>query len=145
MDVDGHYRPSHQTFMHSEVGHMKRIMIALLAVGLAACNSDSTAPSVSLYGNYQLRTVNGFTLPVTFTNGVTLTSDLLTLNTDNSFTDAAQFSDGTVSVEQGFFTANNGAITFTDLQTGAQFSGSLSGSVLTEVDANGLTETFQKE
>lgn len=124
---------------------MKRIMIAVLAVGLAACNSDSTAPSVSLYGQYQLRTVNGFNLPVTFSNGVTLDSDMLTLNTDNSFTDAAQFSDGTTSVEQGFFTANNGAITFTDAQTGAQFNGSLSGSVLTEVDLNGLTETFQKQ
>ena len=125
------------------MNRIKAVAVALLVVSLAACNSDTTAPSVSIFGNYSLRTINGNSLPLTLSNGQVLTSDMLTLNTDGTFTDAAQFSDGTVSVEQGFFTNNNGSITFTDANTGAQFAGSLSGNVLTEIDGT-LTETFVK-
>jgi len=124
------------------MNRIKVAAVAVLAVALAACNSDSTAPSVSIFGNYTLKAINGNALPVQLSNGQVLTSDMLTLNTDGTFTDAAQFSDGTVSVEQGFFTNNNGSITFQDAQTGAIFSGSLSGNVLTEIDGN-VTETFQ--
>jgi hypothetical protein len=124
---------------------MKLIITAALAIVMAACGSqDATSPSTSVSGDYALRTVNGSPLPYTFSDGTTLTSDVLTLRSDGTFSESAQFRDGTVLVLQGFYSANNGAIAFTDQDTGTTFSGSVSGDVLTEIFANGLTEVFQK-
>lgn len=124
---------------------MRRITIAALGIGLAACsNMDSTSPSVSLAGNYSLRTINGSPVPYTFASGVTLQSDMLTINPNGTYSDTEQDSDGQVIVEQGYYTSYNGAITFTDQSNNNTYSGSLSGSVLTEIVA-GLTETYQKQ
>jgi hypothetical protein len=120
------------------------IVFTALAIGLAACNdSNSVGPTTSVAGLYALRAINGTNLPVTFSNGRTLMSDVLTLNADGTFSDDAQFSDGSVEVEQGFYTNNNGAIDFTDRDTGQQFSASLSGTILTEF-VGGLTEVYQR-
>lgn len=124
---------------------MRRLAIAALAMGLAACaNTDSTAPSVSLAGNYSLRTINGSPVPYTFASGVTLQSDMLTLSSNGTYSDDAQYSDGRLIVEQGYYTNNNGSITFTDQSNNNTYLGSLSGSVLTEI-VSGLTETYQKQ
>ena len=124
---------------------MRRLATAALAIGLAACaNSDSTAPSVSLAGNYSLRTINGSPVPYTFASGVTLQSDMLTLSSNGTYSDDAQYSDGRLIVEQGYYTNNNGSITFTDQSNNNTYLGSLSGSVLTEI-VSGLTETYQKQ
>ncbi|HXT16550.1 MAG TPA: hypothetical protein VN706_13010 [Gemmatimonadaceae bacterium] len=123
----------------------KKLIIAALAAVVAGCSStDSVSPTVSLTGSYSLRSINGQNLPVQVSDGRVLTSDVLSLNDDGTFSDDAQFSDGTVSIEQGFFSASNGAIQFQDAQTGQTFSGSLSGSVLTEFFPNGPTEVYQK-
>ena len=120
------------------------IVFTALAIGLAACNdSNSVGPTANVAGLYSLRSINGTSLPVTFSNGRTLMSDVLTLNADGTFSDDAQFSDGSVEVEQGFYTNNNGAIDFTDTDTGERFSASLSGTVLTEF-VSGLTEVYQR-
>src|SRR6266536_2522656 len=124
---------------------MRRTMIAIaaIAVGLSGCtDSNSVGPTAAVAGLYTLRQVNGTNLPVTFSNGRTLVSDVLTLNVDGTFSDDAQFSDGSVEVEQGFYTNNNGAIDFTDRDTGQTFSASLSGTILTEF-VGGLTEVYQ--
>jgi hypothetical protein len=124
---------------------MKYIVIAALAIGMAACtNNDTTSPTTSLSGNYSLRTVNGSPLPYTFSDGNTITSDVLTIRDDGTFSESVQFSDGVVQVFQGFYSANNGAISFTDQDSGANSSGSVSGSVLTEVFPNGPIEVFQR-
>jgi hypothetical protein len=120
------------------------ITIVALAIGLAACNdSNAVGPTASVAGLYSLRAINGTNLPVTFSNGRTLVSDVLTLNVDGTFSDDAQFSDGSVVVEQGFYSNNNGAIDFTDRDTGQRFSASLSGTILTEF-VGGLTEVYQR-
>src|SRR5436190_14837472 len=121
----------------------KTMTIVALAIGLAACNDSNTGPNASVAGLYSLRAINGTNLPVTFSNGRTLVSDVLTLNVDGTFSDDAQFSDGSVVVEQGFYTTNNGAIDFTDRDTGQTFSASLSGTILTEF-VGGLTEVYQR-
>jgi len=118
--------------------------IVALAIGLAACNdSNAAGPTANVAGLYSLRAINGTNLPVTFSNGRTLVSDVLTLNVDGTFSDDAQFSDGSVVVEQGFYSNNNGAIDFTDRDTGQRFSASLSGTILTEF-VGGLTEVYQR-
>jgi hypothetical protein len=110
---------------------------------LPSPRSPSVWPTASIAGLYSLRAINGTNLPVTFGNGATLMSDALSLNIDGTFSDVAQFSDGTVSVEQGFYTNNNGSIEFTDRDTGQTFSASLSGTILTEFVGN-LTEVYQR-
>ena len=129
---------------------MRRIALLAALVALAACSNDSTSPSVSLVGSYSLRTINGNTLPYTFSNGSVLVSDRLTLNPDNSYVDFATFSNGSSSTEQGFWSSNNNVITFDDRTDGIQYTGSLSGSVLTEIFQNqggfsgSVTEVYQK-
>jgi len=125
---------------------MKTVFIAALAFGLSACNDASNAvgPNDSLAGEYSLRTVNGNPLPFTFSDGTTISSDVLTLFVDGTFSESFQMPDGRVFVDQGFYTANNGALTFTDQTAGVTYSGSISGSVLTEIFPSGLTEVFQR-
>ena len=123
----------------------KRYMIAALAVALAGCaQTDATSPTVTLYGNYQLRTINGSPLPYQWSDGSVIVSDVLTLQSDGTYTQDAQFSDGTIVPSDGYWQSSNGAIQFTDRATGITFSGSLSGSVLTEFYTNGPTEVYQK-
>jgi hypothetical protein len=64
---------------------------------LSATSSDDAAYDL---GNYTLRTVNGPPLPFTFSDGATVTSDVLTIRDDGRFSDAVQFSGGTVQVFQ---------------------------------------------
>ena len=122
---------------------MRKLGMLVLALGLAACANDSTAPSTSVDGTYTLKTVNGTTLPYTFSNGLQLVSEQVVLTTDGSFTDRSQYSNGQTSIDSGYWTNLNGAITFQDITAGITYSGSLSGTVLTALPS-GFTETFQK-
>ena len=122
---------------------MRKIASLVLALGLAACANDATGPSTSVEGSYTLKTVNGTTLPYTFSNGLQLVNEQLLLSTDGSFTDRSQYSSGQTSVDSGYWTNLNGSITFNDVTAGFTYQGSLSGTVLTEI-VNGYTQTFQK-
>ena len=122
---------------------MRKIPTLVLAVGLAACANDATAPSTSITGNYSLRTINGSNLPYTFSTGAQLTSEVLTLNTDGSFTDQSRYSNGQTSIDTGYYTNLNGSIEFNDATAGITYPGSLSGTVLTDI-VGGYTQTFQK-
>lgn len=124
----------------------KGIVLAALAFGLAGCaQNDSVSPTVSLTGNYTLQTINGSSLPYQWADGSVITSDVLTLNADGTYTQDAQFSSGQVVVSDGFWTATNNSLQFTDRASGATWSGSLSGAVLTEFFTNGPTEVFVKQ
>jgi hypothetical protein len=123
---------------------MRWIAIAALALGLAACNNDSTSPSGSVSGSYTLRTVNGSSLPYTYSDGFTVTSGNVTLSNDGNYSLAFQFNDGSVLAEQGFWSNINGSITFDDRTHGGQYQGSLSGDVLTEILDN-ETDVFQRQ
>ncbi len=123
---------------------MKRLAIAALAIVLAGCtNTDLSAPNGSVTATFSLRTVNGQQLPYTFSSGATVNSDVLSLFNDGTYSDAAQLSDGSVAVEQGYYDNNNGAFTFTESNNGTTYHGSLSGSVMTEI-VGALTEVYQQ-
>jgi hypothetical protein len=120
-------------------------IVIALALSLAACAaSDATSPTVSIAGTYALKSVNGSSLPYSFTTSLTLTSDILTMGSNGSYTDIATYSNGTTTTEQGTYSNNNGSITFTDLTDSVVYQGSLSGSVLTEISGS-YTEVFQKD
>ena len=122
---------------------MRKLALLALAIGMAACANDATAPSTSVEGSYSLQRINGTALPYTFSNGLQLTSDQLVLNTDGTFTDVARYGNGQSSTEVGYYTSLNGSITFNDQTSGISYQGSLSGTVLTEI-VSGFTETYQK-
>jgi hypothetical protein len=129
---------------------MRRIALLMAVIALAACN-DATSPNGSAVGTYSLRTVNGSNLPYTFSDGSVLVSDQLVLNSDGSYVDQAQFSNGLQpNPEQGFWSINNNLITFNDQTDGINYTASLSGSVLTETFNNNggfsgsVTEVYQR-
>jgi hypothetical protein len=127
---------------------MRRILLVGLVVALAACNNDSTSPNGSAVGTYSLRTYNGATLPVNVGNDI-LTSDQLVLNANGTYVDQATFQSGFTQTEQGNWSINNNLISFNDFTDGINYTGSLSGSVLTEtfpVNGGGtVTEVYQHE
>jgi len=127
---------------------MRRIALLLAVVALAACNNDSTSPNGSVVGSYSLRTVNGNPLPYTFSNGSVLVSDQLTLNANGTYTDVATFSNVNSTPAQGYWSINKNLISFTDQVTNTSYTGSLSGSVLTEtfaLNSGTLTEVYQRD
>lgn len=121
---------------------MRRLVMLALAGTLAACSTDSTGPNGSVTGTYTLRTIDGQPLPYTFSSGLRLTSDQITLRTDGSYEDVSRYSDGTSFVDDGDYTSYNGAVTFYST-TGQTYQGSISGNVLTQI-LNGYTQVFQR-
>ena len=127
---------------------MRRIALFMAVLALAACN-DATSPNGSAIGSYSLRTVNGSTLPYTFSDGSVLISDQLVLNSDGSYMDQAHFSNRADLIEQGFWSINNNLVTFNDETDGINYTASLSGTVLTETFNNSggsgsVTEVFER-
>jgi len=129
---------------------MRRLALLAAVIALAACNNDSTSPNGQITGTYSLRTVNGNPLPYTFSDGSVLVSDRLSLNNDGTYIDVATFSNAGSATEQGLWSINNNLITFNDQTDAFNYSGSLSGSVLTETfpgtrGSGSVTEVYQHD
>ena len=122
---------------------MRRLAMFALASTMAACSFDSTGPSGSVAGTYSLRTINGSPLPYTFSSGLRLISDDLTLYRDGTYEDVSRYDTGDTRVEQGYYTSYNGAVTF-ESEFGDVYQGSVSRDVLTQI-VNGYTQVFQRE
>lgn len=126
---------------------IRRALVLTAAVALtstlAACNVDLTGITGSVRGNYSLRTINGYSLPYTFSQGQMLINETLTLNGDGSYTDVSLWNDGHSDSHYGSYTSGNGSIQFTDQTSGFTYQGTLNGSVLTEV-INGYTQRFSR-
>jgi hypothetical protein len=123
---------------------MRRLVMFALAGTLAACSLDSTGPNGSVAGNYTLRKINGQFLPYTFSGGLRLMSDELTLMSDGTYQDISRYDDGTSFVDEGDYTSTNGSITFYSSTTGDTFQGSVSGDILTQV-LNNYTQVFERD
>ena len=124
---------------------MRRIAFyALTAASLSACTMDTLGPSGSVAGTYSLRRINGSTLPYTFSSSSRLISDDLTLYQDGTFADVSRYDSGATSTDQGFYTSDNGSLTFESSESGLTYQGSVTDDVLTEV-VNGYTQVFQRQ
>jgi hypothetical protein len=125
---------------------MRRFALAALALSMttiAGCSSlDATSPRGSVEGTYSLVRLNGQQLPYTFSSGLTLSSDDLTLYGDGTFTDVSRYTSGSTRTQQGYYTDTNGSLYF-EPDTGSPYQGSVSGTVLTEI-VNGYTQTFER-
>ena len=125
-----------------------RYLIAIVAVCLAtACaNNDVVGPSGSVVGRWDLQTLNGSPLPYQINSRLAVSAEVVTLNSDGSYSDIASYSDGTTFTELGYYSVNNNAITFQDQTDGITYQGSVSGNVLTEITANGqFTAVYQRD
>ena len=123
---------------------MRRLAMFALAATLAgAACTDSTGPNGSVVGTYELRTINGQNLPYTFSSGLRLIADDMTLFNDGSYEDVSTYSDGSIDVDEGDYTNYNGALTFYST-TGFVYQGSVSRDVLTTV-LNGFTQVFERD
>lgn len=126
---------------------MRRIALAALALSMttmAACSSlDATSPNGSIEGTYSLVRLNGQVLPYTFSSGLTLVSDDLTLYRDGTYADVSRYSTGSSRTEQGYYTNTNGSLYFEPNTSGSPYQGSISGNVLTEI-ISGYTQTFER-
>jgi hypothetical protein len=117
---------------------MRRLAIVLcIALGLSACQSDSTGPGGAVAGTYELDTINGNTLPYTFSTGATIIADQLTLNDDGSYSDVVEYSNSATTIENGvFFTTNNDIQFEPDNTSIPAYGGTVNGSFLVTVSGS---------
>jgi len=123
------------------------VLVAACALSAAACtdNNSITSPTVDIVGNWNLRSLNGSPLPYNLGNR-SIVNEQLSLNNDGTYTDVATYSDGNFFNEFGYYSVNNNVVTFQDQTDQITYTGSISGSVLTEIDnTTGFTSVYQKQ
>ena len=124
---------------------MRRLAMFALAATLAgAACTDATGPNGSVTGSYELRRLNGQLLPYTFSSGLRLVAEDMTLFRDGTYEDVSRYSDGSTDVDEGDYTNYNGAITFYSATDPTfVYQGSVTDGVLTTV-YNGFTHVFAR-
>ena len=123
-----------------------------LAGALAACDR-TTSPKGGMEATFDLKSINGTSLPYTKTLGTAtlrITSDVLVLHNDGSYEDSTTYgvpNGGSLqlstTIERGTYSVSGGRITFTSKTTGGRYSGSLDGTTLTE-SVNGRTPIYER-
>ncbi|HEX3867471.1 MAG TPA: hypothetical protein VHV78_12000 [Gemmatimonadaceae bacterium] len=126
---------------------MRRLVIAALALGLAACSKSGenlVQPTTSISGIYNLVTIDGQALPFTWPDGLVETSATATLNPDGTGISAPVYATGVISVDSGTYSVSNGTATFVNEAGTTQWHGSVDGHTLV-VTAAGDTFVFVKQ
>jgi hypothetical protein len=123
-----------------------------LAGALAACDR-TTSPKGGMEATFDLKSINGTSLPYTKTLGTAtlrITSDALVLHSDGSYEDSTTYGDQSgasmqlsTTIERGTYSVSGNRITFTSKTTGGRYSGSLDGTTLTE-SVNGRTPIYER-
>jgi hypothetical protein len=129
-------------------------LAALIAVvgALAACDR-TTSPKGGMDATFDLRSINGTSLPYTKTLGTAMlriTSDVLVLKSDGSYEDTTTYGvpygqsfQVSSTIERGKYTVSGNTISFSAQTTGGRYSGSLDGGTLTE-SVNGLSPIYER-
>ena len=122
-----------------------------LASALAGCDR-TTSPKGAINATFDLKSMNGTSLPYTRTLGsatLRVTSDVLTLRSDGTYEDLTTYSvpdasmQTSTSTERGKYSISGTAITFVDQTHGSRYGGSIDGTTLTE-SVNGLTPVYER-
>ena len=122
-----------------------------------ACHDSSTNPSTTdISGVYSLQTIGGTGLPVTFqtstTTTTTLTSDVLTVGSDGTWSEAetvqqtvnGQTTPGSVS-DGGTWSLNGTTVTFVSTANGVvDYVGTYNSGTLTLDSGDGQAQVFQR-
>jgi hypothetical protein len=134
---------------------MRILPLALLIVAIS-CSDSTTAPTfASVAGTWSLQTINGTPLPFTTSQSATdrteILSDIVNATSSGTFTETTTFrftQNGSVStqtsVDNGTFSLNGTAVTFTFNSDGSTDTGSLNGNTMT-VTQTGFALVFRKQ
>jgi len=124
-----------------------------LTSALAACDRGATSPKGAINATFELKSINGTSLPYDKTLGTAkmrITSDVLVLKDDGSYESSTTYafpSDKAVqtgtTIERGKYSISDGAVSFTDQTHGGRYSGSINGTTLTQ-SVNGLTPVYER-
>lgn len=121
------------------------------------CGDNSTNPTTSdIAGTYTLQSIGGTALPYTFqpdaTTTITLTSDVLTIGSDGTWSEAEDFqqvsngqtTNGSVN-DGGTFTLSGSNVTFVSQTTGGTaYTGSYASNTLTLDNGDGAAQVFHR-
>ncbi|MEX2582344.1 MAG: hypothetical protein WD766_03675 [Gemmatimonadota bacterium] len=131
------------------------LALVLLLPMLVACDGDPAGPDTSHVGVYQLTSVNGMAVPLSFPDDgaiVTVVEGSLTLGGSGTFsleidleiTEDGQTADETVNVS-GSYTKSGNTLTFDHADEDGGFAtATLSGDVLTTTGGDGEVIVFEK-
>jgi len=127
-------------------------MIAV-ASALAACDRGATSPKGAMNATFDLKSINGTSLPFDKTLGTAtmrITSDVLVLKDNGSYEDSTTYAFPTgksvqmgTTIERGKYSVSDGAISFTDQTHGSRYGGAIRGTTLTQ-SVNGLTPVYER-
>ncbi|HEY7237331.1 MAG TPA: hypothetical protein VH539_24475 [Gemmatimonadaceae bacterium] len=129
--------------------------IVAIAAALGACDRGATSPKGALSATFDLKSINGTSLPVDQALGATaaavrITSDVLVLRDNGSYEDSTTYSfpnGGTTqfvtTLERGQYSISGAKISFTDQTNGGRYGGTLDGTTLTQ-SVNGLTPVYER-
>ena len=106
-----------------------------LTSAVTACNANDLTSTAygDAPGTYALQSLNGRTLPYTFSNNTVLISEQLTLNADGSYDDVGHYNTGPTTTEYGYYSVQGNEITFNDQTDNITYKGSLTNGVLTQI------------
>jgi hypothetical protein len=132
---------------------VRRILMMLAVAASVACNDSSTGLS-SVEGTYTLRSINGTNLPYTVlqsgTTKIEVTDDVITLNSNGTFTETGHTRTTTNGVatsnlgtDTGTYTTSGTAITLRYNSDASTSSGSVNGDQLIIVD-QGLSAVYTR-
>lgn len=127
--------------------------IVAIATALGACDRGATSPKGALNATFDLKSINGTSLPVDAALGASatkmrITNDVLVLRDNGSYEDSTTYSfpNGSraqfvTTLERGQYSISGTKISFTDQTNGGRYGGSLDGTTLTQ-SVNGLTPVY---
>ena len=128
------------------------IAVAIL-VAVGACGSDdSTSPTLSANGTWNLQSINGSALPVTIGSGsqaVTVIASTLTISSNGNYNEVVTLrpvgaTTNTTFTEIGTWSFTNGVVTFNDQTDVITYTGTVSGNTLTE-NTGGFVSVYTRQ
>lgn len=132
----------------------RSLFLAMSVLLVAACSDDPTEPDVSHRGTYQLQSVNGEAVPVSFEEGeetITVSEGSLNLDADGTFDIEIEmsFTVGDVTTPEtvslsGDYTRTGNTLTFDHDDDGFQ-TATVSGDVVTTAGGGGEVIVFERQ
>lgn len=128
------------------------IAVAILVVAAACGSDDSTSPTLSANGTWNLQSINGSALPVTIGSGsqaVTVIASTLTISSNGNYNEVVTLrpvgaTTNTTFTEIGTWSFANGVVTFNDQTDAITYTGTVSGNTLTE-NTGGFVSVYTRQ
>jgi hypothetical protein len=129
------------------------VAMVAIASALAGCDRGTTSPKGAIDATFDLKSINGTSLPFTKTLGTAtlrIKNDMLVLHGDGTYEDQTTYEipygaslQQSTAIERGKYSISDGAISFEDKSNGSRYGGVLNGSTLTQ-SVNGLTPVYER-